>query len=148
MPPTDRQARNLIDLARKGYPLRVCARIARVHPSEVAGWVEAGDQEGADPGALLFTQQWHEAHALFIATLHDEVATSEKSGRDAPNCMARLALLERLHPDIYGRREFEPDKPPAPSNVPAAVAELDPETRAEVKAALDRRRQRSEGKHL
>lgn len=148
MPPTDRQARNLIDLARKGYPLRVCARIARVHPVELAAWVDAGDKEGADGAALLFTQQWHEAHALFIAGQHDEVATSVQSGKDSPNCMARLWLLERLHPDIYGRRPVESEAPPAPSNVPAAVAELDPETRAEVKAALDRRRQRAGEKHL
>ena len=148
MPPTDRQARNLIDLARKGYPLRVCARIARVRPAELTGWVDAGDQDAADPAALLFTQQWHEAQALFIAEQHDAVATSVLSGKDAPNCMARLGLLERLHPDLYARRPVESEAPPAPSNVPAAVAELDPETRAEVKAALDRRRQRAGEKHL
>lgn len=148
MPPTERQARNLIDLARKGYPLRVCARIARVRPAELAAWVEAGDHDQADGPTLLFTQQWHEAQAMFVATLHDEVATSEKSGRDAPNCMARLALLERLHPDIYGRRDAPADTYHAPSNVPAAVAELDPETRAELKAALDRRRQQAAGRHL
>lgn len=148
MPPSPGLASKLLTEARRGLPPRVVARLARIKPPELAKWIEEGDQEGADAGALRFTQDWHESQCLFIADQHEAIAVSRMSGRDEPNTGARLALLERLWPEDYGRRGPAAEAPPAPSNVPAAVAELDPETRAELKAALDRRRQQAGGRHL
>lgn len=142
MPPTERQARTLIDLARKGYPLQVAARLARLRPHELAAWVEAGDKDGAEGPTLLFTQQWHEGQALFVAGQHDAIAASLKQGgKEEPDCGARLALLERLYPHLYGRRAPDPAPIERPSEVPGQVASLTPEERAEMKAVLERRRQ-------
>ena len=116
MPPaSDRQTRNLLDFARKGYPLRVCARLARVRPPELAAWVEAGDHDQADAPSLLFTQQWHENQCLFIAEQHDAIAGSkQQASKDEPNVGARLALLERLTPISTPAASPRPRHPPPP----------------------------------
>ncbi len=143
MPPAnERQTRNLIDFAHKGYPLRVAARLARLRPHELAAWIEEGDKDGAEGEVLLFTQQWHEGQARFIAGQHDEIATSlQQAGKNGADCGARLALLERLHPELYARHAPDPAPIERPSEVPGQVAALTAEERAEMKAVLERRRQ-------
>jgi len=139
-PPTTGLAAKLIAEAGKGYPLRLVARLARIRPHDLAAWVKEGDADDATPEAQRFTRDWHEAQCRFLAGQHDAVAESGATGRDEPNAGARLALLERLAPDEYARRAPSGEAPPAPSGVPAAVAALPPEARAELKAVMDKRR--------
>lgn len=140
MPPKNGLAAKLLLEARKGYPLAVTARLARIRPADLAAWVEEGDLPDADPEAQRFTRDYYEQWYGFITEQHDTVAEAALSGKDAPNCMARLALLERIAPELYAKRAAPETTPEAPSDVPKKVAALDPEDRAAIKDALDRRK--------
>lgn len=140
MPPKNGLATRILSQARKGYPLVVVAAMSRVRERDLRTWIEEGDKDGADPEAQRFTLDYRENWYGFIAMQHDVVAESTLTGKDAPNCMARLALLERIAPELYARRVPEAPTPPAASPVAGQVAALSEEERAEIAEVLKRRR--------
>lgn len=140
MPPKNGLAVKILTDARKGYPLPVVARLARIRPAELEAWVKEGDQDAAEPDAQRFTRDYWEQWYGFIAEQHDVVAESALTGKDAPNCMARLALLERLAPELYAKRATPEAPPEKSSDVPSQVAAWSPEERDAVRDALRRHR--------
>lgn len=135
----------ILDKAGLGLPVSVIARLARLKPSALQGWIDEGDQEGATPEQLRFTRDYHEARAKWIATQHGEIASARMSGANEPNVSGRLALLERLVPE-YARPEKAAPPVKETSPVAAKVAELTPETRGKLREVLNGKAE--QGKHL
>lgn len=137
----------ILEKAGMGLPVSVIARLARLKPSALQGWVDEGDMEGATPEQLRFTRDYHEARAKWIATQHGEISSSRMSGANEPNVSGRLALLERLVPE-YARPEKVPPPVKETSPVAAKVAELSPETRKKLHEALKDNGSGGTGRHL
>lgn len=125
----------VVDVLRGGATYEAAARAAGIHPDTLDEWRRRG--EGRDPRPA------HAVYVRFATEVHAAVAEAERrwvqriDAASALDWRAGAFLLERRHPDRYGKADRTKIEHSGSIAQPVAVKDLDGYTMEEL-AELDR----------
>jgi hypothetical protein len=129
-----------------GLPKTTAYQLAGVSFQAVQRWITKGEKIIAEADAkdreLSLDPETEDAYAWFVYRLAEAEALAQEvllrrireAGEDPKNWAANAWLLERTHPDLYGRQKLEHT---GPNGGPIQVAHAGPPQIIEVKLHVD-----------
>lgn len=96
----------IVDTARRGNYMTTCAAMIGVSPRTIMRWLQRGEQDlenGEDTSYARLYRDVSQASAQFEDEMVNLVADAARA--NPQNWAAAMTILERKHPDRFGRRD-------------------------------------------